>query len=83
MSQLLPTVSRRGKLATELAAHGMVDMMVSLTSTPDWMGRGIDKEIGTCKACKKGIFQMCDNGVINGETKGGGCELLFFPFNTP
>ncbi|KAL9626956.1 MAG: hypothetical protein Q9204_006914 [Flavoplaca sp. TL-2023a] len=27
---------------------------------------------GTCKACKKGIFQMCDNGVVNGETKGGG-----------
>ncbi|KAI4186224.1 MAG: hypothetical protein L6R41_003611 [Letrouitia leprolyta] len=27
---------------------------------------------GTCKACKKGMFQMCDNGVVNGETKGGG-----------
>ncbi|KAL9116716.1 MAG: hypothetical protein Q9187_006756, partial [Circinaria calcarea] len=34
---------------------------------------------GTCKACKKGFFQMCDNGVVNGETKGGGyaeyCKL--------
>ncbi|KAK4223910.1 alcohol dehydrogenase [Podospora fimiseda] len=27
---------------------------------------------GTCKACKKGYHQMCDNQVINGETKPGG-----------
>ncbi|KAK7186803.1 alcohol dehydrogenase GroES-like domain-containing protein [Paraphaeosphaeria sporulosa] len=27
---------------------------------------------GVCKACKKGFFQMCDNQVINGETKAGG-----------
>ncbi|MCJ1348261.1 hypothetical protein MMC31_006492, partial [Peltigera leucophlebia] len=36
---------------------------------------------GTCKACKKGFFQMCDNGVVNGETKAGGyaeyCKLRF------
>lgn len=34
---------------------------------------------GTCKACKKGWFQMCDNELVNGETKGGGyaqyCKL--------
>ena len=30
--------------------------------------------IGTCKACKKGLFQMCDNEAINGETRDGGCE---------
>ncbi|GIC87825.1 uncharacterized protein Aud_004216 [Aspergillus udagawae] len=27
---------------------------------------------GTCKACKKGWFQMCDNTVVNGATKEGG-----------
>uniref|UniRef100_A0A8H7K3D5 Enoyl reductase (ER) domain-containing protein n=1 Tax=Bionectria ochroleuca TaxID=29856 RepID=A0A8H7K3D5_BIOOC len=27
---------------------------------------------GTCNACQKGMFQMCDNKVINGETVGGG-----------
>ncbi|KAI5926243.1 putative alcohol dehydrogenase [Camillea tinctor] len=27
---------------------------------------------GACKACKKGWHQMCDNQVINGETKAGG-----------
>ncbi|KUI72847.1 Alcohol dehydrogenase [Cytospora mali] len=27
---------------------------------------------GTCQACKKGWHQMCDNQVINGETKPGG-----------
>ncbi|KAH9890330.1 GroES-like protein [Xylariomycetidae sp. FL2044] len=26
----------------------------------------------TCGACQKGWFQMCDNQVINGETKNGG-----------
>ncbi|KAM5465132.1 putative secondary metabolism biosynthetic enzyme [Microsporum ferrugineum] len=27
---------------------------------------------GTCAQCRKGYFQMCDNQVVNGETKGGG-----------
>ncbi|PLB54584.1 alcohol dehydrogenase [Aspergillus steynii IBT 23096] len=27
---------------------------------------------GTCKACRKGMFQMCDEAVVNGETKNGG-----------
>ncbi|KAI0508645.1 chaperonin 10-like protein [Xylaria bambusicola] len=27
---------------------------------------------GSCTACSKGWFQMCDNQVINGETKAGG-----------
>ncbi|KAK3378638.1 chaperonin 10-like protein [Lasiosphaeria ovina] len=27
---------------------------------------------GTCTACKKGYFQMCDNAIVNGETKNGG-----------
>lgn len=31
---------------------------------------------GSCTACHKGWFQMCDNQVINGETKPGGCKLL-------
>lgn len=28
---------------------------------------------GTCPACQKGHFQMCDLGIINGVTKNGGC----------
>ncbi|KAH8811271.1 alcohol dehydrogenase [Xylogone sp. PMI_703] len=27
---------------------------------------------GTCGACKKGFYQMCDNQLVNGVTKGGG-----------
>ncbi|PGH23127.1 hypothetical protein AJ80_02756 [Polytolypa hystricis UAMH7299] len=27
---------------------------------------------GTCKACQKGLFQMCDNEAINGITRDGG-----------
>ncbi|KAL4994880.1 chaperonin 10-like protein [Aspergillus recurvatus] len=27
---------------------------------------------GSCKACRKGWYQMCDSQVINGETKDGG-----------
>ncbi|EAS32549.3 alcohol dehydrogenase [Coccidioides immitis RS] len=27
---------------------------------------------GTCKSCKKGLFQMCSNKLINGETRSGG-----------
>ncbi|KAL4940726.1 hypothetical protein BDV06DRAFT_213241 [Aspergillus oleicola] len=28
---------------------------------------------GSCNACRKGWYQMCDAQVVNGETKGGGC----------
>ncbi|KAJ5441175.1 hypothetical protein N7491_003581 [Penicillium cf. griseofulvum] len=27
---------------------------------------------GTCGPCKKGFFQMCDNGVVNGISRNGG-----------
>lgn len=27
---------------------------------------------GTCKACKRGLFQMCENEQINGVTRNGG-----------
>ncbi|RAK84160.1 putative alcohol dehydrogenase [Aspergillus costaricaensis CBS 115574] len=27
---------------------------------------------GTCHACRKGWYQMCDNAIVNGETKNGG-----------
>jgi len=27
---------------------------------------------GTCGACKKSLFQMCDNGQVNGVTRNGG-----------
>ncbi|KAI0466493.1 GroES-like protein [Xylaria cf. heliscus] len=27
---------------------------------------------GSCTACNKGWFQMCDNQIVNGETKAGG-----------
>ena len=30
---------------------------------------------GVCKACKKGMFQMCGNRQVHGETKNGGCKL--------
>jgi hypothetical protein len=60
-----------GKLAIVLVGLGMEVMMVN--SDPDGKSESTDKMIGSCRACKKGFFQMCDNGVVNGETKGGGC----------
>lgn len=59
----------------------MVDMTVTGTSAADLTRGAVDRGIGTCKACKKGVFQMCDNGLVNGETKGGGCAWLFSSFN--
>ena len=31
---------------------------------------------GTCGACKKSLFQMCENEAINGVTRNGGCKFL-------
>jgi hypothetical protein len=28
---------------------------------------------GTCKSCNRGLFQMCDNELVNGVTRNGGC----------
>ena len=37
---------------------------------------------GTCRSCKRGMFQCCDNEAINGVTRWGGCmQLLSVPFN--
>ena len=27
----------------------------------------------TCKACKRGLFQMCENKAVNGVSRDGGC----------
>ncbi|KAI2635715.1 putative alcohol dehydrogenase [Hypomontagnella submonticulosa] len=46
---------------------------VSLWKVGDRIGAGWHGgHDGTCKACKQGWHQMCDNQVINGETKNGG-----------
>jgi D-arabinose 1-dehydrogenase-like Zn-dependent alcohol dehydrogenase len=29
---------------------------------------------GTCRSCRRGLFQMCDNEAINGVTRVGGCK---------
>ena len=34
--------------------------------------------LGTCLACRRGHFQVCAHGSINGVTKDGGCEWLVF-----
>lgn len=31
---------------------------------------------GVCKACNRGLFQMCENELVNGVSRDGGCELL-------
>jgi len=33
---------------------------------------------GLCKACNRGLFQMCENEVINGVSRDGGCEFMCF-----
>ena len=30
---------------------------------------------GACKACNKGLFQMCENELVNGVSRDGGCKL--------
>lgn len=35
----------------------------------------------TCGACKKGWYQMCENQIITGQTKNGGCKSA--PFSCP
>lgn len=37
---------------------------------------------GTCKACNRGLFQMCDNEVINGVSRNGGCKQICVVWNT-
>ncbi|GAC96090.1 hypothetical protein PHSY_003669 [Pseudozyma hubeiensis SY62] len=32
---------------------------------------------GTCRQCNQGLFQMCDNGQINGVTRDGGCVTVY------
>lgn len=34
---------------------------------------------GTCKACNRGAFQMCDNQEINGVSRDGGCKYSTTP----
>nr|POE52196.1 alcohol dehydrogenase patd [Quercus suber] len=36
----------------------------------------------TCKKCTMGLFQMCDNELINGVTKDGGCESSLIAITT-
>ena len=31
---------------------------------------------GNCKACNRGLYQMCDNEQINGITRNGGCKYI-------
>ena len=33
----------------------------------------------TCRQCKKGLFQMCENEEINGVSRDGGCECFLSP----
>lgn len=48
-------------LEMQMRQHGSIDLFI--------------RQQGTCKACKQGYFQMCDNQVVNGGTKGGGCTF--------
>src|SRR4051812_1138424 len=83
---LLRSQTRRkcGRRVTELEARGTVGMMVSThqnpASSPRWGSIDLDGTamgnkplgIGTCKACNRGLFQMCKNEAINGVTRDGG-----------
>lgn len=78
MSLLLVMTNPCGRLAIVSAEDGMEAMTVSLETVIHLPCDALTSNLGTCKACKKGMFQMCENGVINGETKGGGCMCSFF-----
>ncbi|KAG6363830.1 hypothetical protein INS49_008933 [Diaporthe citri] len=78
---MCPECSKAGKPltieTTDLKLPGKGEVLVKVEacgvcfsdiSSAGWHG-GHD---GQCKACKKGWQQMCDNQVVNGETKNGG-----------
>ena len=44
--------------------------------------RKLIPDIGNCKACKKGFFQMCENAAVNGVSRNGGCTWSLI-FNFP
>ena len=53
-------------------------MAVTTVSTMSFRRREVHSRrltgrIGTCRQCKKGYYQMCDNELVNGVNKGGGC----------
>lgn len=33
---------------------------------------------GSCKSCNKGMFQMCENELVNGVSRDGGCKFYFY-----
>lgn len=51
---------------------GMCFLLIPRLAVTDMVSSGA----GSSKLCKQGFFQACDNRVVNGETKGGGCKCF-------
>lgn len=34
---------------------------------------------GLCKSCGRGLYQICENGLVNGWTRNGGCKAFLCP----
>lgn len=81
MLLLLVMVSKDGVLEIGLGVHGMEDMMVYAFITVYYPTNISLTTSGTCHACKKGLFQMCDNRTVNGETRDGGCRYQKYLLN--
>lgn len=64
-------MKRLGKLVTVSAVDGMELMMVCFFNVQA-PGKKFTLA-GTCKSCKRGLFQMCSKEEINGVTRYGGC----------
>jgi D-arabinose 1-dehydrogenase-like Zn-dependent alcohol dehydrogenase len=37
---------------------------------------------GVCKSCNRGLFQMCDNELVNGVSRNGGCTSFSLLLST-
>jgi len=31
---------------------------------------------GSCRSCSRGVYQMCENELVNGVTRDGGCKIF-------
>jgi threonine dehydrogenase-like Zn-dependent dehydrogenase len=68
----LEMMSHSGTSEIELVEHGMEATTVRLIAFQA-EAEVADGYTGICSACRKGHYQMCNLGIINGVTKNGGC----------
>lgn len=78
----LATVSgHMGDVFPRVPGHEIVGDIVELGAGADASGLAVGQRVGgpwhgghdgSCRACRRGLFQMCDNEAVNGVSRDGG-----------